>query len=174
MLYHYPWSSWIAETCFGERWERYILSVFLMEKGRIICIKNKTRDLWSSLQPSKQTHLMVIFSANSQVTFEMWPAWKLLASHLREIHSCPHSIPPKYLFCSHPWPYWSISFFGWAPLRALCTGCFLHTKLSVIVSWAKVGTENGNEWEKDVYLSSHHVIYAHGYGACGTYKDFFF
>lgn len=79
----------------------------------------------------------------------------------------------EFPFYSHQWPFWRVSFFGGPPLRALRTGCFLHTKLKVIVYWVKVGTENGNEWEKDVYLNSHHVIYAHESMAWSTYKDFF-
>lgn len=52
--------------------------------------------------------------------------------------------------------------------------CFLHAKLTVIVYEAKVGTENGNEREKDMYLNSHHVIYAVSPWHVARIKIFFY
>lgn len=149
---------------------------FFNRRSRSCAIKNKSGVAdCSSLQPFKQ-FVSWLPSKLTPGSF-FWNGTSLRTACLsRQLGSQLPSLDASRvcLFCSHPWPYWSVSFFGWAPLRALCTGCFPHTQLSVIVSWAKVGTENGNEWEKDVCLSSQRVIYARGYVACGTYKNFLF
>lgn len=137
--------------------ERLYASIFLPEKLRNLC--NKERSRRPQIIPNSMTISTPVTWISSSLfldrvfkSHQQNHAWEHFPDSvtLGETETTPLTILLSWArFYSYPWLFWKVSFSeGALLLHALLTGCFLHTKLNVIVYWAKVGTENGNEWER--------------------------